>query len=69
MILLTQILIKVKSEYTLKIGQKFEPPFFMDDFKIFATNEREVNGLVSTLQRLKNDTDMKFRMKKCGVLV
>ena len=41
----------------------------MDDLKIFAKSEREVNGLVSTVQILSNDIGMEFGIKKCGVLV
>ena len=41
----------------------------MDDLKIFAKSEREVNGLVSTVQILSNDTGMEFGIKKCGALV
>ena len=41
----------------------------MDDLKIFAKSEHEVNGLVSTVQILSNDIGMEFGIKKCGVLV
>ena len=35
----------------------------MDDLKIFANSEREVNGLVSTAQILSNDIGMEFGIK------
>ena len=41
----------------------------MDDLKIFAKSNREINGLVSTVQILTNDIGMEFGTKKCGVLV
>ena len=41
----------------------------MDDLKIFAKSEREINGLISTVQILSNDIGMEFGIKKCGVLV
>ena len=41
----------------------------MDDEKIFAKSEREVNGLVSQVQILSNDIGMEFGKKKCDVLV
>ena len=63
------ILRKVKSRYTLKNGEKLNHLLFMDDLKIFAKSEREVNGLVSTVQILSNDIGMEFGIKKCGVLV
>ena len=66
---LTQILRKVKSAYTLKNGEKLNHVLFMDDLKIFAKSKREVNGLFSTVQILRNDIGMEFGIKKCGVLV
>ena len=41
----------------------------MDDLNIFAKSEREVNGLVSTVQILSNDIRMEFGIKKCDALV
>ena len=41
----------------------------MDDLRIFAKSECEINGLVSTVQILSNDIEMEFGIKKCGVLV
>ena len=42
---------------------------FMEDLKIFAKSEREITGLISTIQVLSNDIGMEFGIKKCGVLV
>ena len=53
MIPLTQILRKVKSGYTFKNGEKLNHLLFTDYLKIFAKTEREVNGLVSTVQIIK----------------
>ena len=36
----------------------------MDELKIFAKSEREINGLISTVQILSNDTGMEFGIKK-----
>ena len=69
MITLTQILRKVESGYTLKNGEKLNHLLFMDDLKIFAKSECEVNGLVSTVQILNNDTEMEFEIRNCGALV
>ena len=41
---------------------------FMDDLKIFAKNEREVNGLISTVEVSSNDIGLEVGMKKCGLL-
>ena len=69
MIPLSQILRKLKSGYTLKNGEKLNHLLFMDDLKIFAKSEREINGLISTVQILSNDIGIEFEIKKCGVLV
>ena len=37
--------------------------------KVFAKSEREVNGLVSTVQTLNNDIGMEFGIKNCAVLI
>ena len=37
----------------------------MDGIKIFAKSEREVNGLVSTVQILSNDIGMEFEDVWC----
>ena len=49
MIHLSQILRKLKPGYTLKNEEKLNHLFFMDDLYIFAKNEREINGLISTV--------------------
>ena len=69
MIHLSQILRKLKPGYTLKNEEKLNHLFFMDDLNIFAKNEREINGLISTVQILNNDIGMGFGIKMCGVLV
>jgi len=66
---LTQILRKVKCGYALKNGDKLNHLLFMDDLKLFAKDEREINGLLSTVQIFSNDIQMEFGIKKCGVLV
>ena len=69
MIPLSQILRKLKSGYILKNGDKLNHLLFMDDIKIFAKSECEINGLISTVQILSNDIGMEFGIKKFGVLV
>ena len=67
MIPLSQILRKLKSGYTLKSGEKLNHLLFMDDLKIFAKSECEINRFISTVQILSNDIGIEFGMKKCGV--
>ena len=66
---LTQILRNLKSAYTLKNGEKLNHLLFMNDLKIFAKSKREINGLVSTVKILSSDIEMKFGIKRFGVLV
>ena len=60
---LTHILRKVKSGYTLQNGEKLNHLLFMDDLNIFAKSEREVSGLVSTVQILSNDIGTEFGIR------
>ena len=41
----------------------------MDDLKNFEKSERDVNGLNTTVQVLINETGMRFKIKKGGVLL
>ncbi|XP_063598714.1 uncharacterized protein LOC134775182 [Penaeus indicus] len=69
MIPLTDILRKVPTGYTLKCGLKLNHLLFMDDLKIYGKNEREINGLVSTIEIFSNNIGMEFEAKKCGTLI
>ena len=54
----------------MKNGEKLNHLLFMDDLKIFAKIEREVNGLVSSVQIFSKDiVMMELGIKKCRVLV
>ena len=68
MTVLTHILRKLKSGYSLKNGERLNHLLLMNDLKIFAKSELEVNGLVSTVQKLSNDTGMEVGIKKYGVI-
>ena len=57
MIPFTQILRKVKCGYSLKSGEKLNHLIFMDDLKLFAKDEREMNSLPSTVQIFSNDVN------------
>ena len=66
---LTQILRKVKCGHALKNGDKLNHLLFMDGLKLFVKDEKEINGLLSTVQICSNDVQMEFGIKKCGILV
>ena len=52
----------------MKNGERLNHLLFMNDLKIFAKSELEVNGLVSTVQKLSNDPGMEVGIKKYGVI-
>ena len=41
----------------------------MDDLKLYGKSENEIKGLVSTVEVFIQDIDMKFGIKKCGVII
>ena len=61
----TQILRKLDSVYTLKQGEKVEPPFVYQ----VIDKHSQYSGLTSTVQILRNDIGMKFGIKKFGMPV
>eukprot|EP00795_Rhopilema_esculentum_P006840 gene6840-biopygen8293 len=67
MIPLTEVLRKVKMGYTLD-GVKINHLLFMDDLKLFAKNENEIDSLTSTVNLISQDIGMEFGIKKCGVV-
>ncbi len=42
---------------------------FMDDLKLFAKNQDQIDSLVQTVHLFSEDIGMQFGLKKCGVLV
>ena len=42
---------------------------FMDDLKLFAKSNDQIDSLVNTVYTLSEYTGMEFGIKKCGVLV
>ena len=68
-ITLTHVLCKAKARYTLGGGEKINHLLFMDDLKLYGKSENEIKGLVSTVEVFIQDIDMKFGIKKCGVII
>ena len=69
MILLTHILCKAKTRYTLGGGEKINHLLFMDDLKLYRKSENEIKGLVYTVEVFSQDIDMEFGIKKCGEII
>ena len=41
----------------------------MDDLKLFAKNEDQIDNLVNTVRIFSEDIKMEFGLPKCGVLI
>ena len=41
----------------------------MDELKLYAKNENEIKGLVSTVEVFSQDIGMQFSIKKCSVII
>ena len=69
MIPLSLILRKVNVAYEWgKKEYKISHLLFMDELKLYAKTEDQINTLVRTVHMFSNDIGMEFGMKKCGVL-
>ena len=42
--------------------------FFIEDLKLYASNQNETDSLVRTLEIVTKNISMKFGLDKCGVL-
>ena len=63
------ILGKVKAYYEWgKKEYKLNHLLYMDDLKLFAKNEEQIDTLVRTVHVFSSDIGMEFGMKKCGML-
>ena len=61
---------QTKASYELKKGgKKINYLLFMDDLKLFAKNEDQIDSLVNTVKKFSEDIKMEFGLPKCGVLI
>ena len=67
MIPLTKVLGKVKMGYTLD-GVKINDLTFMDDLKLLAKTDSEINNPVSSANLINQDIGIQFGVKKYGVV-
>ena len=66
---LTHVLRKTGMGYKLeKDGPMINHMLFMDDLKIFARNDNEVDSLVQTIRQCSTDIGMEFGISKCAVV-
>ena len=70
MITLTLVLRQTKASYKLKNGgKKINHLLSMDDLKLFAKNEDQIDSLVNTVRIFSEDIKVEFRLPKCGALI
>ena len=69
MVPLSLILRKVNAYYEWgKKDYKLNHLLYMDDLKLFAKSEEQIDTLVRTVHVFSTDFGMEFGMKKCGIL-
>ena len=67
---LKQILRKCTAEYKLsKSQEKINHLMYMDDIKLFAKNERELETLIQTVRIYCQDIEMDFGIEKWSMLI
>ena len=69
LIALSIILNKTDLEYETSRNQKLNHLLFMDDLKLYAKSERELNFLFQIVRTFSDDVGMIFGLDKCAVLV
>ena len=66
---LTYKLRKCTAEYKLcKSQEKINHLIYMDDIKLFARNEKELETQIQRVGIYSYDTEMEFGIKKCAML-
>ena len=67
---LNHILRKCIARYKLsKSPEKINHLMYMDDIKLFAKNEKELETLIKTVRIYSQDIGMEFAIEKCAMLV
>ena len=67
---MTLVLRHTEASYEFKKGgQKISHLLFMDDLKLFAKNDDQIDSLVNTVRFFSDDIKMEFGLPKCGVLI
>ena len=67
---LTSVLKTTKHGYEFaKNGEKINHLLYMDDLKLYAKNEKELDSLVQTVRLFSKDIGMDFGIEKCSMLI
>ena len=65
---LTQVLRNSRPGYEFKNKLKINHLLQMDDLKLFAKTENDVESLINTVRIVSDDTGMQFGLSKCAVI-
>ena len=66
---LTLVLRRMKQGYSFQKGKsKLNHLLFMEDLKLYGSNQNEIDRLVTTVEIVAKDIGMKFGIDKCSVL-
>ena len=66
---LTQILKATRHCYSFANKEKINHLLYMDDLKLYAKTEEELDSLLQTVRVFSEDIGMKFSIEKCSMLV
>ena len=66
---LSQIINKTGYGYRLRNGATISHLLYMDDIKLYAKNERDIDSLIHTTRIYSTDIGMSFGLEKCGRMV
>ena len=67
---LTLVLRRVKMSYSLgKNGESINHLLFMDDLKLYAMSESQIDSLIQTVRIFSGDINMEFGLTKCAVII
>jgi hypothetical protein len=66
---LSDIITKSAYGYKFKSGTKINHLFYMDDIKLYAKSEREIDSLIHLTRIFSKDIGMSFGLEKCGRLI
>ena len=66
---LTQILKATRYCYSFANKEKINHLLYMDDLKLYAKTEEELDSLVQTVRVFSENIGMKFSIEKCSMLV
>ena len=66
---LSALLDKSTYGYRFKSGTTINHPLYMDDIKLYAMNEQDIDSLIHRTRVFSSDIGMTFGLAKCGHLI